>query len=202
MSDKPENVDLDKKKDDENDEGGGSLLTRMLDSRTIIASKSVDDRMARDVIGQLFILEQDDAERPITVIINSPGGSADSGFAIYDAIRFVSCPVRTITMGMCASAAVMIFLAAEKGRRFATPSSRFLLHQPSMSTIGQASDLEIISAEIERIKNQYNTVVAEATGKSIDVIDEHVSRDFWLSSQAAVDYGLVDRIVTRRNEIE
>ena len=188
--------------DGEEEKGGDKLLERMLESRTVIVSKSVDDKLARDVIGQLLILEQDDVDKPITVIVNSPGGSADSGFAIYDAIRFVKPTVRTITMGMCASAAVMIHLAAEKGNRFATPTSRFLLHQPSMRSMGQASDLEIMSSEIDRLKAVYNTIVAEATGRSVENVDADVNRDFWLSAEAAVEYGLADRILTHRGEMD
>lgn len=179
-----------------------AMLDRMLKSRTIIASKGVDDKLARDVIAQLLMLEADDADKPITVIVNSPGGSADSGFAMLDAMRFVKPPVRTIVMGMCASAAVMIHLAAEKQNRFASPNSRFLLHQPSMRTMGQASDLEIVSAEIDRIRERYNRIVAEECGKTLEDVNAEVQRDFWLTADEAVEYGLIDRVVTSRNEIE
>ncbi len=178
------------------------MLAKLLESRTIIASKAVDDEMAKSIIGMLFMLEQDDAAKPITMIVNSPGGSADSGFAIYDAMRFVKCPVRTIVMGLCASAGVMIFLGGDKGMRFATPNSRFMLHQPSMRTMGQASDLEIVAKEIDRMKAQYNRIVSEASGKSIEDVDHAVSRDFWLTAEAAADYGLIDRVVTERGEID
>ncbi|MCB9832167.1 MAG: ATP-dependent Clp protease proteolytic subunit [Planctomycetes bacterium] len=178
------------------------MLAKLLESRTIICSKAVDDELARSVIGQLFMLEQDDGDKPITMIVNSPGGSADSGFAIYDAMRFVSCPVRTIVMGLCASAGVMIYLGGDEGMRFASPNARFMLHQPSMRTMGQASDLEIVAKEIDRMKLQYNQIVAQATGKSMEDVDRAVSRDFWLTAQAAADYGLVNRVVTRRGEIE
>lgn len=189
--------------DGERDDGTErAILDRMLKSRTIIASKPVDDKLARDVIAQLLMLEGDDPDRPITIIINSPGGSADSGFAIFDAIRFVKPPVRTITMGMCASAAVMIHLAADEKSRFITPNSRFLLHQPSMRTMGQASDLEIVSAEIDRIKERYNRIVAEACKKDLAAVDADVNRDFWLTAEESVAYGLAHRIVTSRNEIE
>ena len=194
--------DKGEEKKPENGEARDGLLQRMLDSRTIIVSKAVSDELAKAVISQLLVLEQIDAEKPVTVIINSPGGSADSGFAIYDAIRFVRCPVRTITMGICASAAVMIHLAAEKHHRFVTPNSRFLLHQPSMRTTGQASDLEIVSKEIERMKKQYNSIVAETTGKSVADIDRAVSRDYWLTAEEGVAFGLAARQVRSRREIE
>ena len=179
-----------------------AVLDRMLKSRTIIASKPVDDKLARDVIAQLLMLEGEDPDRPITVIINSPGGSADSGFAMLDAINFVKPDVRTITMGMCASAAVMIHLGAEKKNRFVTANSRFLLHQPSMRSMGQASDLEIVSREIDRIRERYNRIVSEQCGVALDKVNEDVNRDFWLTAEEAVEYGLADRVITSRNEIE
>lgn len=179
-----------------------NLNARMLKSRTIICSKGVDDKLATSTISQLILLEQDDPEKLITVIVNSPGGSADSGFAIYDALRFVSCPIRTIVMGMCASAGVMIYLGGDKGQRFATPSSRFLLHQPSMRAMGQASDLEIISTEIDRIKLLYNTIVADATGRKVEDVEKDVNRDFWLSAENAKKYGLVDKIISSRSDLE
>ncbi len=197
------NAFLDCEKDGKDkEESGPGFAEKLLKSRTIIASKGVDDKLAASVIAQLLVLEQDDPDKAITVIVNSPGGSADSGFAIYDAMRFVKCPVRTIVMGLCASAGVMIFLGGDKGSRFVTPTGRFLLHQPSMRTMGQASDLEIVSKEIDRLKIQYNEIVAEASGKTLEEVNESVSRDFWLSAQESVDYGFVDRVVTTRQEFE
>ncbi|MCA8938689.1 MAG: ATP-dependent Clp protease proteolytic subunit [Planctomycetes bacterium] len=198
----PNYVDFDKNEDKDKDEAPKGLASKLLESRTIICSKGVDDRLAAAMISQLFVLEQEDPDKPITVIVNSPGGSADSGFAIYDAMRFVSCPVRTIASGICASAGVMIYLGGDEGSRFATPTARFLLHQPSMSTRGQASDLEIISREIDRLKLQYNQIVSDATGRSVKDIERDVNRDFWLPAQEAVEYGLVDKVVTHRKEIE
>ncbi len=183
-------------------EGKDPLLQRLLDSRTIIVSKGVSDELTKQVVSQLFILEQIDASAPVTIIINSPGGSADSGFAIHDAIKFVKCPVRTLTMGICASAAVMIHLAVPAERRFVTPNSRFLLHQPSMRTAGQASDIAIVSREIDRMRVQYNTIVANETGKKVSDVDEAVSRDFWLTAEEGVKYGLASKVITHRAEME
>jgi ATP-dependent Clp protease protease subunit len=196
--------------DDEKDEGkdkkeskpDAGMTGKMLKTRTIIASKGVDDKLAAGIISQLLILEQEDAAKPITVIVNSPGGSADSGFAIYDALRFTRCPVRTVVMGICASAGVMIALGGTKGMRFATPSSRYLLHQPSMRTQGQASDLEIVAAEIDRLKLLYNTIISDATGRPVKDIEHDVNRDFWLPATAAKEYGLCNKIITSRREIE
>lgn len=179
-----------------------ALAQKLLKSRTIIISRSVDDKLAASVIAQLRILEDDDAKKPITFIVNSPGGSADSGFAIHDYARFVKPPVRSIVCGICASAAVMIHLGADKDNRFCTPSSRFLLHQPSMGARGQASDLEILSAEIDRIKALYNQIVSRETGRAVKQIDKDVHRDYWIPADNAVEYGLVKSVVNNRNEIE
>ena len=132
------------------------------------------------------------------MFINSPGGSADSGFAIYDMMRYVKPPLKTIVSGLCASAAVIIFLGGEKGSRLTFPNSRFLLHQPSSAAYGAASDIEITAKEILNIRRRYNSIVAAETGKSADAIEADANRDFWLSAEAAVEYGLVDRIVERR----
>lgn len=191
----------DDKKDGEK-EGMAGPAAKLFESRTIIISKGVDDDLARSVIAQLFAMEQDDPDALITVIVNSPGGSADCGFAMLDAMRFVRCPIRTITMGLSASAGVMIHLGGDAGNRFITPHARFLLHQPSMRTMGQASDIEIVASEIERIKAVYNGVVSEATGKSIEDVGKHADRDFWLSAEETVEYGLADKIIRSRQEID
>ncbi|MDC1142618.1 ATP-dependent Clp protease proteolytic subunit [Planctomycetota bacterium] len=189
-------------KDDKDEKQSGGLANKLLKSRTIIISKQVDDKLAAGVFAQLRILEDDDADKPITLIVNSPGGSADSGFAIRDYARFVAPPIRSIVCGICASAAVMIHLAADKENRFCTPSSRFLLHQPSMSGRGQASDLEILSTEIDRIKKHYNEIVAEETKRTFKQIEKDVHRDFWIPAENAVDYGLVAKVVASRKEME
>jgi ATP-dependent Clp protease protease subunit len=199
--------DDEKGDDEEKGETGESshhraLANRLLKSRTIIISRPVDDKLAASTIAQLRILEDDDPKKPITFIVNSPGGSADSGFAILDYARFVKPPIRSIVCGICASAAVMIHLAADKDNRFCTPSSRFLLHQPSMAARGQASDLEILSAEIDRLKAMYNNIVARETGRTAKQIEKDVHRDYWIPAENAVEYGLVKSVVNSRSEIE
>jgi ATP-dependent Clp protease protease subunit len=173
------------------------LDKRLIKARTIILSKVVDDTMARRAIAQFLILEQDDPQKAITLYINSPGGSADSGFAIYDMARYVRPPIRTIVSGLCASAAVIIFLAGDKGSRLALPNSRFLLHQPSSAAYGAASDIEITAREILSLRKRYNSIVARETGKTVEQVDSDADRDFWLSPEAAVEYGLVDRVVEK-----
>ncbi|MCD4656458.1 MAG: ATP-dependent Clp protease proteolytic subunit, partial [Planctomycetes bacterium] len=128
-------------------------------------------------------------------------GSADSGFAIYDAMKFVKCPIITITNGICASAAVIIFLGGDKDKRFTLPNARFLIHQPSTFAQGQATDLAITAQEILKIREQYNTIVSEATGKSVEQITSDADRDFWLSAKEAVEYGLATKVITTQAEL-
>ncbi|MFH1144839.1 MAG: ATP-dependent Clp protease proteolytic subunit, partial [Candidatus Eisenbacteria bacterium] len=184
---------------EDDEEGAGSdadarLQEKALKTRTIMISETITDELARRVYMQLLILEEESREKPITMIINSPGGEADSGFGIHDMMRFVVCPIRTIVSGLCASAAIMVFLAGDKGQRFSLPHSRFMMHQPSSQSFGQASDLAIASNEIVRMRERYNAVVAEAVGKDIDQVTRDVDRDFWLAAEQARAYGLVDRV--------
>lgn len=187
--------------DDGKDFSESSLLRRMLKTRSILVSEVVTDKLARRVQSQLILMQQEDEKSPITVYINSPGGSADSGFAIFDALRFFKPPVRTVVNGLCASAAVLIFLAAPRERRFATPNSRFLLHQPSTYVQGSASDLEINAEEILKLRERYNQIVAAETGKSIEQVTRDADRDFWLSAEEARAYGLVGRLVKSWSEM-
>ncbi|MDQ3036964.1 MAG: ATP-dependent Clp protease proteolytic subunit [Myxococcota bacterium] len=175
---------------------------RLLESRTILVGEEVTDALYRKVASALLVLEQKDPKGPITVLVNSPGGSADSGFAMYDLLRFTCCPVRTIANGLVASAAVLVFLAAPKGSRLSLPSSRFLLHQPSTITRGQSTDIDIAARQIIELRKRYNTIVSDTTGKSLEVVERDSERDFWLTAPTAQEYGLVDRIVTRRAELD
>ncbi|MBD3161821.1 MAG: ATP-dependent Clp protease proteolytic subunit [Candidatus Eisenbacteria bacterium] len=178
------------------------MLERFLKTRTILISEDVSAELARRVYQSLLLLEADDPKKPITVIINSPGGEADSGFGIYDMLRFVRCPVHTLVAGLCASAAILIFLAGDDKNRFSLPHSRYLLHQPSSASFGQASDLEIAANEIIRLRDRYNEIVSEASGTPADKVAQDADRDFWMGAPQAMEYGLVKRIVTQRSEIE
>jgi ATP-dependent Clp protease, protease subunit len=177
-------------------------LRLLLRQRTIIVAKPVDRLLMERVTASLLILDGRNPQKLITVFVNSPGGDADSGFAIYDAMRFVKAPLRTICSGLAASAAVPIFLGGRKGMRFAWPNSRFLLHQPSMQMMGAASDIEITSREIERVREKYNKIVEEESGRPMAKVKADTNRDFWLTAADAVEYGLVDRIVTRATELD
>jgi ATP-dependent Clp protease, protease subunit len=178
------------------------MTERFLKTRTILISEEITAEVARRVYQGLLLLESEDPEKPITVIINSPGGEADSGFGIYDMLRFVRPPIRTLVAGLCASAAVLIFIAAEKNSRLSLPHSRFLLHQPSSASFGQASDLEIAANEIIRLRDRYNQLVSEATGKTPETVSQDADRDFWMAAPQALEYGLVSRLITRREELE
>jgi ATP-dependent Clp protease protease subunit len=174
----------------------------LLDSRTIIISQAIDSQLAKGIYSRLILLEKDNPEKPITVIVNSQGGSADSGFGIYDMLKFVKPPIVTLTAGLCASAAIIVFLAGEKDKRFALPNSRFLLHQPSTTAVGPASDLEITANQILKIRDQFNKIVADETGKGIEKVTGDSNRDFWLSASDALEYGLISKIIRKREEIE
>jgi ATP-dependent Clp protease protease subunit len=186
---------------DEKDEAGG-MLKRMLKARAIFLSEGITDKTARRIQTSLLMLQQDDDKSVITVYINSPGGQADSGFAIYDFMRFVKPPVRTIVTGMCASAAVLPFLAVAKERRYSLPNARFLLHQPSTMVMGSASDVAINAEEIVKLRERYNAIVGQETGKTMEQVTKDADRDFWLSPAQAKEYGLVGKIVKSFVEME
>lgn len=179
----------------------GSIESRLLESRTVLVEGTVNDKMFRAVSSRLLYLEHKDPEREILVVVNSPGGAADTGFGIYDLMRFVSCPVKTLCAGLCASAGVLIFLGGHKGMRYALPNARFLLHQPSTTTFGAASDMEITAKEILRLRKRYAEVCAAEIGKDADKIIEDSNRDFWLDADECLKYGLIDKIVKSRSEM-
>ena len=179
----------------------GQLERMLLESRTLLISGPVDDKMLKDATVRCLAMEQQDREKPITVLINSPGGSADAGFAIYDMLRFVHPPVITVVNGLCASAGILIQLATEKERRFCLPEARFMIHQPSTMGRGQASDLEITAREVIKLRDRYNRIIADATSRKMEEVLEDARRDFWLESQNALEYGLVSKVVTKRDEL-
>lgn len=187
---------------EEKEDAPGGMLKRMLKARALFLSEPITDKTARRIQSSLLLLQQDDDKSAITMYINSPGGHADSGFAIYDFMRFVKPPVRTVVTGMCASAAVLAYLASPKERRFALPNSRFLLHQPSTLVQGSASDVAINAEEIVKLRERYNTIVSQETGKSVEQVTKDADRDFWLSPGQAKEYGLVGKIVKSFAEIE
>jgi ATP-dependent Clp protease, protease subunit len=186
-----------KEKKEEKDTPFGEKLIK---SRTILLSKGVDEKMMESVTAQLMVMESDNHD-PIKVYINSPGGAADVGFAIYDMFKFVESPIITVCSGICASAAILIFLGGEKGHRYSLPNSRFLLHQPSTQAQGTASDLQITAQEIIKLRSRYNDIVANEVGSTTKKVTEDSIRDFWLSPQEAKKYGLVSKVIKNKSEL-
>lgn len=180
------------------------LVSRLLKSRTVLLSSDVSPGSARRVIEQLLVLEADDAGAPITLVLNSPGGEVHSGFAIFDVIRFLRAPVRVVCAGLTASIATVILLAVPKDRRIALPHARLLIHQPLFhgAVYGPASDLEITANEILKTKDLINRLIADETGRAFEQVTRDTERDFWLSATEALDYGLVGRVVTTRDELD
>ena len=179
-----------------------NLNEEVLKARAIIVAEPISPELSKNIFYNLTIINQRSTTKPIYIYINSPGGCADSGFAIHDMLKFISNPIITICSGLCASAAVMVFLAADKGKNYSLPHSRFLLHQPSTQTQGRASDIEITASEINKIKLKYNEIVSQITGKPVDKLAKDMNRDFWLSPEEAVKYKLASKIISQSKEIE
>lgn len=178
-----------------------SVLDRLMKTRTLLISESVSSELSQSILPRLLLLEAEDAAAPIKVLINSPGGAVDDGFAIYDMMRFVRCPVTTICIGLAASAATLILLGGDKGRRFALPNTRILLHQPSQALRGTASDIQISAQQILKIRERINVLLCAETGKTPEEIMRDLNRDFWMTAQESVEYGLLDKVVTSQAEV-
>jgi len=175
----------------------------LLEARRIFLSDEVHSKSANDVIRKLWYLEMKEPGKPILLVINSPGGSVDAGFAIWDQVKMISSPVTTLITGIAASMGSVLSLCAEKGKRLATPNSRVMIHQPRLSGViqGQATDLEIQAKEIVKTRETLVKVYVEATGKTAEEIDRAIDRDTWMTAEEAKKYGLVDKIVTSINEL-
>ncbi len=176
------------------------IYSRLLKDRIIFIGTPIDDGVANVVIAQLLFLQMEDPKKDIHLYINSPGGVVTGGMAIYDTIRFLQCDVVTYCIGMAASMATVLLAAGTKGKRFALPHSRVMIHQPSGGAGGQAADIAIAAKEIIRWRQTLNTVIARHTGKSIEQIEKDSDRDYYLSAQEAKDYGIVDHVVENSAE--
>mgnify|MGYP000421668778 FL=1 len=188
-------------KEKTNDSANEQLMQKFLNTRQIILSGEVNKELAEKVIRQLLILEADSASKPIYVYIDSPGGDVDAGFAIFDMIRFIKPPVYTIGMGLVASAGALILLAASKNYRLGLPNSHYLIHQPLSGIKGVATDIEIHAKEIEKIRTKINALIAEETGKNAADVAKDTDRDYWLSADEAVNYGLILQVIKTRSDL-
>ncbi len=171
------------------------IYSRLLKDRIIFIGTPIDDNVANLIIAQLLFLQMEDVNKEINVYINSPGGSVTAGLAIYDTMQFVKCDVATYCVGQAASAAAVLLAAGTKGKRFSLPNSRVMIHQPWGGVQGQASDISIHAKEILKLRDRINEILAKHTGQSIDKIQKDTDRDFFMSSDEAKQYGLVDEVV-------
>jgi ATP-dependent Clp protease protease subunit len=176
------------------------LFERSLKTRNVLLSGEVNKTLAERVIRQLILLEAEN-EEPIRVFIDSPGGDADAGYAIFDMMRFVKPQVVTIGMGLVASAGAIILLAAPRERRLGLPNSHYLIHQPLSGMRGVATEIEIHARELDRLRRRINKLIAEETGQPMDKVEKDTDRDYWMSAEEAQGYGLIARIVSRREEM-
>lgn len=169
----------------------------LLDARRIFISDAVDNETAEDIIRKLWYLEMKDPGKPILFVINSPGGSVDSGFAIWDQVKMIKSPVTTLITGLAASMGSILSLCAAPKRRFASPNARIMIHQPSLSGVikGQATDLEIQAKEMLKTRNILIDIYVKATGKTFEEIDRAIDRDTWMTAEEALNFGLLDKIV-------
>lgn len=176
------------------------LVARMLETRTVLVSGHVDEKLAERAISQLLILNGVNHD-PIRMVITTQGGHVDSGFAIHDMMKFIESPVITLGAGWVASIGVPILLGAEKDSRYSLPNTRFLLHQPSGGAGGQASDIRIAAEEILKLRERINRLIAGETGNSAEQVENDSDRNFWMNSEEALEYGLITKVVTSANEI-
>ena len=184
-----------------NEQETPDLTQKMLQTRTILLTGEINKELAEKVIRQLLLLEAD-SDKPIKIFIDSPGGDADAGFAIYDMIRFINAPVYCIGMGLVASAASIILIAVPNERRIALPNSHYLIHQPLSGIRGVATEIEIHANELEKLRIKINKLIASETGKTEEQVSKDTDRDYWMIAEEAKSYGLVSKIISRRNELE
>lgn len=176
------------------------IYSRLLKDRIIMLSGPIEDDMANAIIAQLLFLDAQDSTKDISLYINSPGGVVSSGLAIYDTMHFIQSDVQTITLGMAASMASVLASSGTKGKRFALPHAQVMIHQPSGGAQGQQTEIEIAAREILKTRELINKILAENSGQPIERLNQDTERDNYLSAQEAVDYGLIDHIMTNSSE--
>ncbi len=174
------------------------IFSRLLKDRIIFIDGEINDQMADLVVAQILFLESENPEKDISIYINSPGGAVTAGLAIYDTMKYVKCDIQTICMGQAASMAAILLAGGTKGKRYALPSSRVMIHQPRGGVEGQESDISILAKEIIRLKKLSIEYLAKDTGKTTDKIAEDIERDFFMSAQEAEEYGVIDHVMPSR----
>jgi len=174
------------------------IYSRLLKDRIIFIGEAIDDHLANLVIAQLLFLESEDPEKDVNIYINSPGGVITSGLAIYDTMQYIKCPISTICVGQAASMGAILLAGGDSGKRIALPSARIMLHQPLGGAQGQAVDIQIHAREIMRLKERLNEILVKHTGKSESAIEADTDRDFFMSADEAMSYGVIDKVIEKR----
>jgi ATP-dependent Clp protease protease subunit len=191
-----------KENKDAKESSNSGLTEKMLKTRTLMLFDAIDTKIAKEFSQSLLLMEADNKKDGIKVMLNSPGGEVNAGFAIYDAIRWIEPDVTIICTGLCASIATIILTAVPKKNRLSLPHCEFLIHQPlSQGISGRISDIEIASKEIIKTKEKLHKILATETGKSLEQITKDCDRDYWMSSQQALEYGLISKIIQKRSDI-
>ena len=175
------------------------IFSRLLNDRIVMLCDEVNDVTASLVVAQLLYLEGIDPDKDINLYINSPGGSITAGMAIYDTMNFIKCDVSTTCIGLCASMGAFLLSAGAKGKRYATPNSQIMIHQPSSGAQGQVSDIQIRAEWLIKTKHKVNKLLSEHTGQPIDIIERDTDRDNFMSPQEAAEYGLIDKVIIKRS---
>ena len=178
------------------------IYSRLLKDRIVFLSGQVEDEMANAVVAQLLFLEMDNPDADISLYINSPGGSVTAGMAIYDTMQYIKAPVRTVCVGLAASMGAFLLMAGEKGKRMALPNGEVMIHQPSGGAQGQATDVSIRAEWLIRTKKKMNQMMADMTGQSVEKVSADAERDYFMSAQEAMNYGIVDQIFDPRKKDE
>ena len=174
---------------------------KLMKSRTIMITDVITKKLAQTTIGQLLILELEDPEKEIKVFINSPGGDADAGFAIYDMMKFIKPKIKNVCAGVAASAAVIILLGTGKENRVSLPNSRILIHQPSTGVHGTASDIQIEASEILKCREKINRMISDETNREFEKVENDTKRNYWMSAEEAVEYGLISKIINTQSDL-
>lgn len=174
------------------------IYSRLLKDRIVFIGEAIDDHLANLVIAQLLFLESEDPEKDVNIYINSPGGVITSGLAIYDTMQYIKCPISTICVGQAASMGAVLLAGGDSGKRIALPSARIMLHQPLGGAQGQAVDIQIHAREIMRLKERLNGILVKHTGKTGSAIETDTDRDFFMSADEAMAYGVIDKVIEKR----